>query len=61
MTYPVQSEPTDLEQARKARAAGWKVDYPKEPNCSECGSSLGTTTSCPKCQIHNKIHDMETL
>jgi hypothetical protein len=31
MPHPIQSQPTDLEQARKARAAGWKVDYPKDP------------------------------
>lgn len=28
-TFPVQSEPTDAQQADKARAAGWGVDYPK--------------------------------
>jgi hypothetical protein len=28
--YPVQSQPTDQLQARKARAAGWNVDFPEE-------------------------------
>lgn len=28
--YPIQSEPTDRLQARKARAAGWKVPFVPE-------------------------------
>jgi hypothetical protein len=50
MTYPVQTEPTDLEQARKARRAGWKVDYPKEPRCvrGEHRYVTGRKT-CPDC------------
>lgn len=51
MSYPVQSEPTDALQAEKARAAGWKVDFPRR-KCGWCCRDAQLAATFKSCSRH---------